>query len=37
MKEFFAYKKKLESIGEEFTPWVLEKCYKIIDSEMVHI
>ena len=34
---FFRYKEKVEELGEFIQPYVLEKCYKIIDSEMVHI
>lgn len=34
---FFAYKEALTDLGEVFTSYTLEKCYKIIDAEMVHI
>jgi hypothetical protein len=34
---FFRYKEELEKMGEFIQPYVLEKCYKIIDAEMAHI
>lgn len=37
VEAFFVYKAAVEALGEFIMPYVLEKCYKIIDSEMVHI
>lgn len=34
---FFRYKEEVEKMGEFIMPYVLEKCYKIIDAEMIHI